>query len=127
MQAAYGGGLYYGTASNCLIVGNAAWGAKERQGGGANGTALTNCIVRNNRVSGMQLTNLSTGVLMKGENGSPAVAMGCLFEANDSDLEKTVARIGFGGDRYAAADHFSQRRGKDRDLLRAFHTDVGFV
>ena len=71
VYAAFGGGLYYGSASNCLIVGNAAWGAKENQGGGANGTALTNCIVRNNMAA------IGTGL----NYGS---AYGCVFSNNVS-------------------------------------------
>ena len=100
----YTGGNIWMTAglvTNCVIQNaNQAWdynNTTDEHGGAGiymRGGRMVNCIVRNNRVSGMQLTNLSTGVLMKGENGSPAVAMGCLFEANDSDLESSVVLMG---------------------------------
>ena len=71
VENANGGGLYSGSASNCLIVGNAAWGARQNQGGGAQGSALTNCIVRNN------LASIGTGL----NYGS---VYGCLFSNNVS-------------------------------------------
>ena len=68
---AFAGGLYTGSASNCLIVGNAAWGAEQNQGGGADHTALTNCIVCNN------MAGIGTGL----NYGS---VYGCLISNNVS-------------------------------------------
>ena len=50
----YGGGVYGGTYTDCLIAGNALCpGASSIQGGGAHGATLIKCVVRDNYAAGM--------------------------------------------------------------------------
>lgn len=49
----YGGGIYGGTVTNCLIAGNALYsGAANVRGGGAYGTACFSSVIRDNYVEG---------------------------------------------------------------------------
>lgn len=92
----FGGGVYGGSCSNCLIAGNALFaGANNVQGGGAYGSTLTKCTVRDNYAEGLGAA-MNGGAAnackifnnpIRGNNGHSIRQVSCL---SDCEINGTI-------------------------------------